>query len=212
MSVAEHNSTVPIVQYSSAAAAGMATISGEQQNDQMECPSIVLHCSKIDTQTTGLKTVSSPLSRYLQYSGPDTFDSDEVIGAQVINVAECIYNSDACNQMISNSNHSKTHIAKKSHECDKCHQMFSFRSSLNRHKRIHSGVKSYVCKTCNKAFIFSRYLKEHMLNHTGEKPYTCDLCDSAFSRRVKLEEHVFILAIDPTHVTYVTHRLRCHAV
>jgi len=97
---------------------------------------------------------------------------------QEVDVAECKYDSNTCDQMII-----------KPYVCDICNKAFSQRGTLNKHKRTHTGEKLYVCDVCDKAFSRQGGLNTHKRIHTGETPYVCDICNKAFRYTISLNAH-----------------------
>uniref|UniRef100_A0AAZ3S8F9 C2H2-type domain-containing protein n=1 Tax=Oncorhynchus tshawytscha TaxID=74940 RepID=A0AAZ3S8F9_ONCTS len=90
---------------------------------------------------------------------------------------------------ISREHQQEDHIAKRSHHCTHCEEIFPFLSKLKIHLKIHTGEKLYSCSECGKCFKTSTKLKVHQRTHTGEKPYSCSECGKKFSHLGYLKNH-----------------------
>ncbi|XP_048198008.1 zinc finger protein 556 [Perognathus longimembris pacificus] len=75
------------------------------------------------------------------------------------------------------------------YECERCGNVFTHPSSLQRHIRIHTGQKPHKCAQCGKAFSRPSYLRTHEKTHSGEKPHACGVCGKAFLRPYSLTVH-----------------------
>jgi len=156
------------------------------QDDQRDGSSDVLHSTVLDSEHVNIKqeeweedVLCSLLSGHSDVVGSYMSTNSHVVErVQELEVAECNYNINVCDQMIS-----------KWYICDVCNKAFSRQDYLNSHKCIHTGESPYICDVCNKPFRHLSTLKTHKCTHTGEKPFVCEVCDKTFKQLSNLNSH-----------------------
>jgi DNA-directed RNA polymerase subunit RPC12/RpoP len=74
-------------------------------------------------------------------------------------------------------------------KCNRCEEMFSNKDSLKHHiAKVHA--KSLECTECGQSFDTSYKLEYHLMEHCVEKEFKCNQCGSEFFLKWRFERHI----------------------